>query len=96
MSLWSAYNCKALEHWTGGISIEEGKISNPRRANDTTLIASDEEEMTKLVNLMKIASEKLGPRNDASKTKVMVVDQAKCLPVSTALSEYENVNYSYI
>ena len=42
--------------------------------------------------LVKIASEKLELRIDSSKTKVMVMDRTKCLPVSTALSEYEKVN----
>ena len=31
-------------------------------------------------------------RINASKTKVMVMDCAKCLPVSTALSDYEKAN----
>ena len=50
---------EALEHWTGGISIGGRRISNLRYADDTTLIASDDEEMAELVNLVKIASEKL-------------------------------------
>ena len=83
---------EALEHWTGGISTWGRRISNLQYANDTNLIASDEEEMAELVNLVKMAGKKLGLRIDTSKTKVMVVDQAKCLPLSTALSEYEKVS----
>ena len=56
------------------------------------MIASDEKEMAKLVNLVKITSERPGICINASKMKVMEVDWAKCLPVSTALSEYEKVN----
>ena len=83
---------ETLEYWTGGIFIGGRRISNLRYADDTTLIASDEEEMAELVNLVKIASEKLGLGINASKTKIMVVDQAKCLSASTALSEYDKIN----
>ena len=48
--------------------------------------------MAELVNLEKIVSEKLELRINASKMKVMVVDQAKSLPVSTTVSKYEKVN----
>ena len=74
--------CQTLEYWTCGISIGGRRISNLQYANDTTLIASDEEEMKELVNLVKIASEKLGLCINASKMKVMMVDWAKCLPFS--------------
>ena len=84
--------CEPLEYWTGGISIRGRRISNLRYADDTTLIALDEEEMVELVKLVKIASKKLELCINASKTKVMVVDRIKCLPVSTVLSEYEMVN----
>ena len=56
------------------------------------MIASDEEEMVELVNLVKIASKKLVLCINTSKTKVMMVNQAKCLPLYTALSEYEKIN----
>ena len=72
---------------TGGISIGGRIISNLQYADDTTSIASSEEEMAQLVNLVKIASKKLRLRINALKTKVMAVDWAKCLPVSIALSK---------
>ena len=56
------------------------------------MIALDEEEMAELVNLVKMVSEKLGLRINASKMKAMLVDRAKYLPVSTALNKYEKVN----
>ena len=61
----------ALEHWTGGISIEGRIISHPQYADDTIWIVSDKEEMAKIVNLVKIASERLGLHMNASKTKVI-------------------------
>ena len=48
--------------------------------------------MEELVYLVKIVSEKVGLSINASKSKVMMVDWAKCLPVFTALSNYEKVN----
>ena len=83
---------EALEHWTGGISIGEKRIFNLRHTDDITLIALDEEEMAELVNLVNIASKKLEPRINASKTKVTLVDRTRFLPISTALSENENIN----
>ena len=68
----------ALQHWTGGITIEGRRISNLRYADDATLIALDEEEMTKLVNLMKMGCERLGLRMNALKMRVMMVDRGKC------------------
>ena len=56
------------------------------------MIALNEEEMAELVNLVKIANEKLALCINASKTKVLVIDQSEYLPVSIALSEYEKVN----
>ena len=52
----------------------------------------NEEKMVELVNLIKMTSKKLGLRVNASKTKVIVVDPAKYLLVSTALSKHEKVN----
>ena len=48
--------------------------------------------MAELVNLVKIVGEKLVLGINASKIKVMVVEQAECLSVFTALSKYEKVN----
>ena len=73
-----------LEHWTGDISIGGRRISNLQHALDN-------EKMAELINLAKIVSKKLAFRINASKINVMVVDWAKCLPVSTTLSKYEKL-----
>ena len=52
----------------------------------------DDEEMAELVNLVKRASEKLALRINKSKTKVMLVDRTKSLPVFTALRDYVKGN----
>ena len=48
--------------------------------------------MAKIINLVKIASEKFGLGINESKMKVMVVDLADCLPVSTAVSTHRKVS----
>ena len=65
---------EALEQWTGGISIGGRRISNLQCADDTTLIALDEQEMVEHINLVMIASKKLRLCINASKTKAMGVD----------------------
>ena len=68
---------EVLEHWSGG-------IDNLWCVDGITLFVSNEEEIVGLVNLVKIASGKLGLRINASKTKVVVVNRVKWLPVFTA------------
>ena len=81
-----------LEKWSGGISIGGRKISNPRYADDTTLITADEEEMAELIDRVKAVNKRFGLQINATKIKVMVVDRAKSLPNSMALGEYEKGN----
>ena len=67
---------EALEYGTSDIFIKGRWISNLQCADDITLIASDEEKMMELINLVKMASEKLALCKSINvlKTKVMVVD----------------------
>jgi len=58
-----------LEETQAGIKIAERNINNLRYADDTTLIAESEEELTSL--LMKEESEKAGLRLNIQKTKLM-------------------------
>ena len=74
-------------------SLRKSRIYNLQYANDITLIALDEEETADLAKLLRIANEKVGLHINASKTKVMMVGWAKCLPVSTALGEDKKVNF---
>ena len=66
----------AENFWTSGISIGRKRICNLRFANDTILIASNEDEM-ELVNLVKIASKNLTVYTNPSKIKVTGVDWVK-------------------
>ena len=51
--------CEALEHWTGGITIGQRRISHLSCADDTTLIALGEEKIAELINQVKMVSKKL-------------------------------------
>ena len=78
--------------WNRKVSVSGKRILNLRYANNHTLVVADEEELLELINQVKTVSKELGHRINVSKTKVMVVGQAGCLPKSDVLREYENVN----
>ena len=48
-----------------------GEISNPRYADDTTLMAENEEELKNLLMKVKEESEKAGLKINIQKTKIM-------------------------
>ena len=56
---------------TAGIKIARRNISNLRNADDTTLIAESEEELTSLLMNVKEESEKAGLKLNIQKTKIM-------------------------
>lgn len=82
----------ALEEWDGGISVGGNKISNLRYADDTTLLASSEQEMAELLRRVERASEMVGLSVNKMKTKVMVVDRAGTFVRTGELTELEFVN----
>ena len=67
---------ETVEQWIGGIFIGVTKSLICSMLMIAPLIASNEEEMAELVNLVEIAGKKLGLCINASKTKVMLVDRA--------------------
>ena len=83
---------KALDEWSGGISIAGKKITNLRFADDTTLIAASEEEMLKLLNRVERESNKCGLRINADKTKIMIVDRSNALQLTDALQRFQVVD----
>ena len=87
-----ACNSRGSKNRTGSILIRGRRIFDLQYADHTALIALDEEEIPELINLVKITSEKLGLRINASKMKVMVIGWAKFLLVPTALSKYKKIN----
>ena len=60
-----------LEETQAGIKIAGRNISNPRYADDTTLMAESEEELKSLLIKVKEESEKVGLKLNIQKTKIM-------------------------
>ena len=60
-----------LEETQAGIKIARRHIKNLRYADDTTLMAENEEELKSLLMKMKEESEKVGLKLNIQKTKIM-------------------------
>ena len=60
-----------LEEAQAGINIARKNINNLRYADDTTLMAENEEELKSLLMKMKEESEKVGLKLNIQKTKIM-------------------------
>jgi len=60
-----------LEETQAGIKIAERNINNLRYADDTTLMAENEEELKSLLMKVKEESEKVGLKLNIQKTKIM-------------------------
>ena len=56
---------------TAGIKIAGRNINNLRYADDTTLMAENEEELKSLLMKVKVESEKVGLKLNIQKTKIM-------------------------
>ncbi|XP_062527944.1 uncharacterized protein LOC134200039 [Bombyx mori] len=67
------------------VRIGGAHITNLRYADDTTLLAADESEMSLFFSKMERISNSLGLSINRSKTKLMVVDRANVLRLSGAL-----------
>ena len=60
-----------LEETQAGIKIARRNINNLRYADDTTLMAENEEELKSLLMKVKVESEKVGLNLNIQKTKIM-------------------------
>ena len=60
-----------LEKAQAGIKVAGRNINNIRHADDTTLMAESEEELTNLLMKVKVESEKVGLKLNIQKTKIM-------------------------
>ena len=60
-----------LEELQAGIKIAGRNINNLRYADDTTLMAENEEELISLLMKVKVESEKVGLKLNIQKTKIM-------------------------
>ena len=61
-----------LEEAQAGIKIARRNINNLRYADDTTLMAENEEELKSLLMKVKEESEKVGLKLNIQKTKILV------------------------
>ena len=62
---------EALEEWERGISIGGRMVTNPRYADDTTLLDGTKEDLIELVGRVRRASEKAGLYLNEGNKKVM-------------------------
>ena len=70
--LWRVYHAKwGLDEAQAGTDIARRNINNLRHADDTTLMAESEEELTSLLMKLKENSEKAGLKLNIQKTKIM-------------------------
>ena len=60
-----------LDEAQAGIKIGRRNINNLRYADDTTLMAENEEELKSLLMKVKVESEKVGLKLNIQKTKIM-------------------------
>ena len=60
-----------LEETQAGMKIAGRKINNLRYADDTTLMAENEEELKSLLMKVKVESEKVGLKLNIQNTKIM-------------------------
>ena len=61
-----------MEETQAGIKIAGRNINNPRYADDSTLMAENDEELKSLLMTVKEESEKVGLKLNIQKTKIMV------------------------
>jgi len=80
---------EALQEWNGGVVIGGRNINNLCFADDTTLCAKSETEMSQLLKCSEESSKKYGLNININKTKVMVIDRAGVLPPTKVLKNYQ-------
>ena len=72
-----------LEEAQAGIKTARRNINNLRYANDTTLMAENEEELKGLLIEVKEESEKLGLKLNIQKTKIMASGPITSWPINS-------------
>ena len=72
--MYSVYRNTRLDEAQTGIKVARRNISNPRYADNTTLIAESEEELKSLLMKVKEESEKVGLKLNIQETKITASD----------------------
>lgn len=82
---------KALDGWEGGVVIGGRRMDNLRYADDTTLIAKDEQEMSSLIQRVARVSLEFGLQLNRQKTKLMLIDRTHSMEEMPNIKDVENV-----
>ena len=100
--LFSLYSETILRHLNdcSGISVGGRLINNIRYADDTVLIATSEEDLQKLLDIMIAESESFGLNLNAKKTFCMAISGKEKIPVCNLLINASSVvqveKFSYL
>ncbi|CAH2244913.1 jg7867 [Pararge aegeria aegeria] len=87
---------RTLDGWDCGVRIGGVKLTNLRYADDTTLLAASETEMTSLLDRMEQISNAMGLFINRSKTRAMVVDRVGRLELTGSLNLEIVENFIYL
>jgi hypothetical protein len=66
---------RVLKEWSEGFKIGSKRVNNLRYADDTAIIATNENDLMLLMNKLEEESEKCGLRVNQNKTKIMIIDR---------------------
>ncbi|GFR69487.1 retrovirus-related Pol polyprotein from type-1 retrotransposable element R2 [Elysia marginata] len=78
-NLFIEYNFRTIDN-IPGLTAGGININNLRYADDTVMLAENEDDLQKLVNIVKEESEKCGLFINIRKTKTMVISREKVIP----------------
>lgn len=88
---------RALENFDGGVSINGKKINNLRYADDTTLVAKDENEMTEILERVASETQALGFEINMEKMKLMIIDRNNTMRMRNLQNRLDVVdNFIYL
>lgn len=83
---------ETVREWAGGVEVYGDCLKAIRYADETTLVASNEEELAVLLRRLEEVTINHGVRINRFATKIMVVDRANVLKRCQELAIYERVN----
>lgn len=88
---------RALENFDRGVLISGKKINNLRYADDITLVAKDENEMTEILERVANESQALGLEINMEKTKLMIIDRNNTMQIRNLQNRFEvRDNFIYL
>ncbi|GFR71093.1 RNA-directed DNA polymerase from mobile element jockey [Elysia marginata] len=98
-NLFTEYIFRTIDN-IPGLTVGGININNLRYADDTVMLAENEDDLQKLVNIVKEESEKCGLFINIRKTKTMVISREKVIPQIDIKIDGERVeqvaNFTYL